>query len=158
MGGRWGLKGRSGCRGCGSPLVKDWQLPKHRMTPALSFLKITKKYTAVTMPQAAPVWEFQYLACPQRGALGIGSGPNSEGRSLFQGAPRMSSQTSLPLHLSWVGGLGCSLSGAMLPWVLIGSALSFPCTLFPGATMRSQSSCNQTCMSSATAGCFLPAP
>lgn len=25
----------------------------------------------------------------------------------------MSSQTSLPLHLSWVGGLGCSLSGAV---------------------------------------------
>lgn len=40
--------------------------------------------------------------------------------------------------------------------VLIRRALSFPCALPPGATMRSQSSCNQACMSPPPLAGWLP--
>lgn len=106
--GKGGGGGRSGCRGCGSPLVKNRQLPKHRMTPALSFLKITTECTAVARPQAAPVchssaWPAHSLVPGLCLSLGTGSGPDSEGGSLFGGAPRMEQSDQPPLHLSWEG-------------------------------------------------------
>lgn len=59
---------KSGCGGCGSPLAKNRQPPEPGMTPLLSFLKTTKKCTAVAVPRAAPVWALRCLACPQSGA------------------------------------------------------------------------------------------
>lgn len=67
MGGRWGLKGRSGCRGV-APFGEGLATTQAQNDTRLEFLKNNQKRTAVTMPQAAPVWEFQCPACPQRGA------------------------------------------------------------------------------------------
>lgn len=69
----------------------------------------------------------------------------------------MSSQTSLPLHLSWVGGVGCSLSGA----VTLGSDQERPKLSLHSISRGNYEIAVQLQPDMHVfrhAGCFLPAP